>query len=507
MQTQQKLPTKWAEREALREKGQFWTPEWVAEAMVSYVLNGASVVLLDPAVGAGAFFHAAKKVAAEQHVSVRLVGTELDPLALEQASRNGLTSEDLKNVSVRDFVLDPPEDTFGAIVANPPYIRHHRISADTKALLRQLACRALGHPIDARAGYHIYFLIRALQLLHHNGRLAFIMPADTCEGVFAPQLWRWITENFCLNAVITFSPDASPFPGVDTNAVVFLIQRSAPSKYLHWARVERAGTIELRNWVESHFDKDVPDLVTMTRLTESTVLSGLSRSPVTNGLNGTPLIALAKVMRGIATGDNEFFFLTSKQISELNIPQEFFVRAIGRTRDIKGDEITVEMLEALDAKGRPTFLLSPDGRPLENFPQPLKSYLLSGEARGLPIRPLIASRNPWYKMETRHTPPFLFSYLGRRNARFIRNQAGVVPLTGFLCVYPRAQEKDVIDQLWLAISDPRTIENLKAVGKSYGGGAIKVEPRALERLTVPTEVLSEVGLEMTEQPAQERLFN
>lgn len=506
MQTQQKLPTDWAEREALREKGQFWTPEWVAEAMVSYVLSGASV-LLDPAVGAGAFFHAAKKVAAERRITVRLVGTELDPLALEQALRTGLTSEDLRNVSVRDFVLDPPGDTFGAIVANPPYIRHHRISADTKALLRQLACRALGHPIDARAGYHIYFLIRALQLLRHDGRLAFIMPADTCEGVFAQQLWRWITENFCLDAVITFSPDASPFPGVDTNAVVFLIQRSAPSKHLHWARVERAGTTELRNWVDSGFNREVPDLITITRVTESTVLSGLSRPPVTKGSDGTPLFDLAKVMRGIATGDNEFFFLTSKQVSELGIPREFLVRAIGRTRDIEGDEITEEMLEALDAKGRPTFLLSPDGRPLEDFPRSLKSYLLSGEARGLPRRSLIASRNPWYRMETRRIPPFLFSYLGRRNARFIRNRAGVVPLTGFLCIYPRAQDERVIDQLWSAISDSRTIENLKAVGKSYGGGAIKVEPRALERLSVPIDVLSEVGLHMPERPAQERLFN
>ena len=29
-------------REILRQKGQFWTPDWVAEAMVAYVLGGGS---------------------------------------------------------------------------------------------------------------------------------------------------------------------------------------------------------------------------------------------------------------------------------------------------------------------------------------------------------------------------------------------------------------------------------------------------------------------------------
>ena len=43
------------DREALRQKGQFWTPPWVAEAMVGYVIRGGANAIFDPAVGAGAF--------------------------------------------------------------------------------------------------------------------------------------------------------------------------------------------------------------------------------------------------------------------------------------------------------------------------------------------------------------------------------------------------------------------------------------------------------------------
>ena len=50
------------------------------------------------------------------------------------------------------------------------------------------------------------------------------MPADVCEGVFADVLWRWLVTKYRLDAVITFAPDATPFPAVDTNAIVFMLR-------------------------------------------------------------------------------------------------------------------------------------------------------------------------------------------------------------------------------------------------------------------------------------------
>jgi hypothetical protein len=40
------------------------------------------------------------------------------------------------------------------------------------------------------------------------------------------------------------------------------------------------------------------------------------------------------------------------------------------------------------------------------------------------------------------------------------------------------------------------------VGKSYGDGAIKVEPRALERLPLPTRVVRAAGLAYQPKPEQ-----
>jgi adenine-specific DNA-methyltransferase len=493
--TRQRLPSTGPAREALREKGQFWTPPWVAEAMVAYALFAQTADLFDPAVGEGAFFRAGKKVARELGREIGLVGTEIDPKALQRAHGEDLTEHDLSRVTLGDFVLKPPRGPYGAIVANPPYIRHHRLSFDTKAETRRLAAAMIGAPLDARAGLHVFFLLRALQLLTTDGRLAFIMPADTCEGVFAPALWRWITGQYRLDAAVTFEPEATPFRGVDTNPLIFLIRNSKPTSDFLWARVTEAGTDALKAWALSDLRRESAPGIHINRRSLSEGLStGLSRAPRDKPAAGPTLADYAQVLRGIATGANSFFFLTRGQAASLAIPDEFLLPAIGRTRDVQGDEITEERLAEIDAAGRPTRLLSLDGRSVDAFPPAVRDYLARGEEMGLPRRPLIAQRRPWYRMERRRVPPILFAYLGRRNARFIRNLAGITPLTGFLCVYPISAQPTHLERLWHALRDPETTSNLTLVGKSYGSGAIKVEPRALERLPLPRRVIEATGM-------------
>lgn len=507
MRLHQKLPRSGPKREALREKGQFWTPDWVAEAMVGYVLGNGSESIFDPAVGGGAFFRAAKVVSQELGRSCRLLGTELDPKTLHEAQASGLSSDDLRLVEVRDFVLDPPPGPFDAIVANPPYIRHHRLQPTLKVKLRSFATHLIGQPLDGRAGIHVYFLLRALQLLSpERGRLAFIMPADTCEGVFAPTLWNWISRHYRIDAVVTFDAEASPFPGVDTNPLIFMIRRAPPAPELLWARCTEAGTNELKRWTLSQFRyRPKSDLVVQQRDLAEGLSTGLSRCPRKGEPPGALLGDFATVLRGIATGANDFFFLTQKQAEALGIPRTFLVRAIGRTRDVPTDVIDEKLLAELDASGRPTLLFCPDGRTLDRFPAAVRRYLEEGIRKGLPRRPLIATRRPWYKMEVRKAPPILFTYLGRRNARFVRNLAGVVPLTGFLCVYPRSDDPSFVERLWSVLSHPATLANLSVVGKSYGSGCIKVEPRGLELLPLPEEVVRKSGLEIPLRCVQEVL--
>lgn len=488
----QQIPKEWEEREKLRDKGQFWTPDWVAEAMISYVKKNAKWIF-DPSTGTGAFFRALKKL--DKTREIRFYGIDIDSDVLKEEIYN----DPLCRVEVRDFIISPPQKKFEAIIANPPYIRHHRIDKETKLLLKQLSKEITGAVIDGRAGYHIYFLLRALDLLEKNGRLAFIMPADTCEGAFARKLWNWITKNYCLETVVTFDQNATPFPEIDTNAIIFLIKKDVPKKEIFWIRVKEAFTDDLYYFIESDFKNTTCNNlhVTIRDLNEA-LDTGLSRPEQQNNNFKYHLKDFATVMRGIASGANEFFFLTKEEAHKLQIPNNFLKLAIGRTRDINDSIISKKHILELEKKGRPTLLLSIKER-VEKFPKSVIDYLNKGERLGLSNRPLIKQRKPWYKMEDRNIPPLLFAYLGRRNSRFIKNEAGVVPLTGFLCVYPKKTTEKYVNALWEILNHSETLKNLLLVGKSYGSGAVKVEPRNLERLPIPEELVKKYSLQREQE--------
>ena len=484
-----KLPRAGIAREALRKKGQFWTPDWTADFMTAYVLHEKPSRLLDPALGEGVFFRAAKRYAQLHDFDLALFGRDIDPEVLDQARMSGLDDHDLRNVEMRDFVLDPPTELFPAIIANPPYIRHHRLTPAQKKYLSGFARKATGRHIDARAGLHVYFLIRALQTLAPGGRLAYIVSADICEGVFAHALWQWICSRYRLDAVIAFASEATPFPDVDTNALVFLIRNAPPAKEFNWVKCLHRDSKELMALVAGQELKKYGGIQVHRRRLSEGLATGLSRPPSDGTTHQYTLGDFASVMRGIVTGDNEFFFMTSARAKELGIPDSLLVKAVGRMRDVQGEYFDTEDVSRLEDKGRPTRLLNVNGLPFDNLPARVQKYLEDGEKRGLPDKTLIKTRKPWYRMEIRKTPPILFAYLGRRSARFIRNRANVVPLTCLLCVYPKHESVDFVEHLWKVLSNPETIANLKKVGKSYGGDAIKVEPRSLERLPLPDDLV------------------
>jgi hypothetical protein len=195
--------------------------------------------------------------------------------------------------------------------------------------------------LDGRAGLHIYFLIRALSILDENGRLAFIMPADTCEGKFAQDLWHWIATSFALEAMVTFAPKASPFPNVDTNPLIFFIRKAPPQEKFLWARCHKYQTDALKMWVRAGFEaRPEKELTVIQRDLSEGLDIGLSRPPMLGAKHKYVLGDFAQVVRGVATGANEFFFMTHEQTIQTGIPDKYFVRAIGRTRDVPADEIT-----------------------------------------------------------------------------------------------------------------------------------------------------------------------
>ena len=92
------------------------------------------------------------------------------------------------------------------------------------------------------------------------------------------------------------------------------------------------------------------------------------------GRGGVVLGDFARVMRGIATGENEFFFMTAAQAQERGIPERYLLGMVGRMRDVQTEPFTRADWEALDEKGRPTRLLALGAEAKDCLPKTLQDY-------------------------------------------------------------------------------------------------------------------------------------
>lgn len=100
---------------------------------------------------------------------------------------------------------------------------------------------------------------------------------------------------------------------------------------------------------------------------------------------------------------------------------------------------------------------------MESFPAPVQRYLRKGER------------------------------LGRASQQHVPASAGGGVCAAFLRVYPNVDGEDHAERIWAILKRPDTLNNLSRNAKTYGNGAMKVEPRALENLPIPDHGIAQVG--------------
>ena len=135
-------------RSERRQLGQFFTPEPLARYLAELVMRRRPRTLLDPAVGGGRLLRALPG-------KTKRFGIDVDAAAIDLARRSLPHSVELACGDFLDQNAWPlSKTTFDAIIANPPYIRQQRLTADQKD--RRLA---LNRELDDR--HHV-----ARRLLH-----------------------------------------------------------------------------------------------------------------------------------------------------------------------------------------------------------------------------------------------------------------------------------------------------------------------------------------------------
>src|SRR5207245_973718 len=121
------------------------------------------------------------------------------------------------------------------------------------------------------------------------------------------------------------------------------------------------------------------------------------------------------------------------------------------------------------------------------------NYLVEGEVHGVPAAYKCSIRTPWWRPPVVPVPDLFFTYMSHRYPRLIANTSGATILNSMHGVRLNPGVKKVVrDALPLLALNSITMLGAEIMGRSYGGGILKMEPREAAGLPVPaTDALDE----------------
>lgn len=489
--------------------GQFATPPKLAMDIVrasrELIGNSEEIRFLDPAFGTGAFYFALLECCSDLHLNWAR-GYEIDPHYGSETIE--LWNDTALDLRIADFTKSNlpnfEQDKANFLICNPPYSRHHHLSSDEKLRLQRLANQITGMRISQLSGLYCYFILISHSWLADNGLACWLVPSEFMDVNYGQQLKKYLTTCVSLLRVHRFSPKELQFGDALVSSSVIWFRKTKPSKN---CKVEftYGGTIKEPR------KRRILSIDSMRDMRKWNHLSNVVRVSNTDAIDKSTSPKLSdffQVRRGLVTGANKFFLLSSAKVSKYNLPTEFLTPVLPSPRYLLSDEV-----QADDAKNpilkQPLFLLNcslPERIIQVDYPS-LWEYLQSGIQMGIHERYLCRHRSPWYSQERRDPTLFLCTYMGRESIRnpkpfrFILNHSKAIAANGYLMLYPtscleRAFERDpgLIRIAWEALN-AITSQDLVSEARVYGDGLYKLEPRELANVSVGNVFSARLGLE------------
>jgi adenine-specific DNA methylase len=467
-------------------RGAFFTPPEVAQYICEWAIRAPTDRVYEPSCGEADFLLAAgqrlRELGADRIDGELLAGAELHETsareALAELGAHGMTAD----VTVSDFFdVELPAGSFDAIVGNPPYVRYQAFHGEPRAKARAAALKA-GVRLSGLASSWAAFTVRCGQLVRPAGRLGFVLPAELLSTNYAGPVRRYLAERFASVRLIMF--DERVFPGVLAEVVLLLAEGAGPTD-----RVKVSQARNLRALADppvTHWRPQDPEAKWTPALLATEVAE--SYAEVLRRDHFTRLDSWGRTDLGMVTGNNRWFCLTASRVRELGLTEAELERiSPPGSRHLRGLTLTERAWRELAEQDRRVYLFAPREDLEVQLSGAAAAYIAAGEKTNVNGAYKCRVRSPWWKVPRVGVPDLLLTYMNHDTPRLVTNEAGVTYLNSVHGVTLKPDHRALgRDLLPIGVLNSLTLLGAELVGRSYGGGILKVEPKEADLLPVPS---------------------
>jgi len=454
---------------------QFFTPLPIAELMVKWLLRNENLqTVLEPAFGLGIF----SRTLLSKKKDIQIKGFEIDKTIFEKSEQYFSKIENI-NLFLEDYMYNDWQNKYDGIICNPPYFKFH--DYDNRNILKEIETN-LNCKLTGFTNLYTLFLLKSIHQLKPGGRCAYIIPSEFLNSDYGKLVKYYLIKTGALRHVIVIDFEENVFDDALTTASIILC---ADDKLTDKVQFTNIQSIQALNNIDKLIS-DYPHLSDETKVYSFSELDAdikwkayYQAQNSHKYKNLVPFSTYAKVVRGIATGANDYFTFNLSKIREYAIDEQFLLPCICKSIDVKESFFTRSDFEELKNRNKNVFLLNA----LNSNDENVKNYIKKGEIEAIDKKYLTANRNPWYSLEHRPPAPIWVSVFNRTGLRFIRNEANISNLTTFHCIYPRPQlfSNVNIDLLFAYLLTDTAKQIFEDNSREYGNGLQKFEPNDINK--------------------------
>lgn len=468
--------------------GAFYTPEVLSQILASWAIRDQADSVLEPSFGGCGFLHSARcslEVVGALDAKSKIFGCDVDPIAFQYLgqifSKRQVEVQFIREDFLKVVAPSGWPKVFDVILANPPYIPFQKINRTDREALAKNTIGVVQLP--GRASMWAYFMSHAISFLAENGRMAWVLPGAFLQADYAQPLRDYLGDNFQRVGAFLIRDRIFKQEGTDEETIILLAEgykSKVQAKCIELGEVESIADLEntINKWRSGDWvgDKTAqrPAILSLNEK-EKSAYKKLVTSKFCKNLG-----EFAKIQIGIVTGANDFFVLSKDGVKKASLRIGDCKPILSKYLAVKGLEFTNDdHLEyvRLNGRGYLTALKS------EQKNARLQRYFSTFDPIKKKNIRTFEKRSVWTNPDDGKNPDGFFPVMHHDGPRIALNAIGCTSTNTIHRVY-FSDQSDADDRKLVCISLLTSFSQLSAelVGRRYGSGVLKHEPREAERI-------------------------